>query len=36
MDTEETFALTLAQVSRSWRAALDAGGRVSGFYQARW
>jgi MarR family transcriptional regulator for hemolysin len=36
MDTEETFALTLAQVSRSWRAALDARLRVSGFTQARW
>lgn len=36
MDVEETFALTLARVSRSWRAALDARLRESGFTQARW
>jgi MarR family transcriptional regulator for hemolysin len=36
MDAEETFALALAQVSRGWRATLNARLRESGFTQARW
>ena len=35
-DIEETFALELARVSRSWRARLDERLRHTGLTQARW
>ena len=36
MDDQESFALELARISRSWRATLDGRLRESGFTQARW
>ena len=36
MDDQESFALELARISRSWRATLDARLRDQGFTQARW